>query len=301
MLPPTLKPNDKITIVSPSGNINPEYIDGAVNTLQSWGYTVNEGEFCRSEYGRFAGTEAQRIADLQNALNDIDTRAILCSRGGYGLSQIIDKLDFSTFKHSPKWLIGFSDITILHNAINNTGIASIHSVMAKHLTELNAQSDAVLQLKNILSGNFPDYEIQNHSFNRNGETEGKLVGGNLSVLAGMRGTSFDIDYCNKILFIEDVEEEPYHIDRMIQNLRLGGVFSVISGLIVGQFSDCNEDPRMMKTIYGIISDAVRDYKYPVCFNFPAGHVDNNLPLIFGNNATLTINTEVSNLNFRATL
>lgn len=297
MLPTPLKKHDKICIISPSGSILPEYIDGATKLLENWGYSVLQGTHCREEYGRFAGTEAQRIADLQNALDDGSVRAILCSRGGYGLAQIIDKIDFSKFERSPKWLIGFSDITILHSAVNNRDIASIHSIMAKHLTELADDAPAVVQLKNILQGNFPEYEFRWENLNRTGVATGKLIGGNLSVLAGMRGTPFDLKYENNILFIEDVDEEPYHIDRMMQNLRLGGVLSSISGLIVGQFSDCTEDPRMMKTIKEIIADAVSSYNYPVCFNFQAGHVDNNLPLVMGSNVSLEVHNEASVLRF----
>lgn len=297
MLPAALKTNDKICIVSPSGNIVPEYIDGAAKVLENRGYKVTEGDFCRAEYGRFSGTEAQRISDLQKALDDSNIRAILCSRGGYGLAQIIDKLDFTEFEQNPKWLIGFSDITILHSVINNRNIASLHSIMAKHLTELPFDAQAVVRLINILEGNFPVYEFPWEKLNRTGIATGKLIGGNLSVLAGMRGTPYDLKYENNILFIEDTDEEPYHIDRMMQNLRLGGVLSSISGLIVGQFSDCVEDPRMMKTIEEIISNAVSDYNYPVCFNFQAGHVDNNLPLVMGSNVSLKVDREGSVLSF----
>ncbi len=297
MLPLFLKPDDIVGVISPSGCIAPEYIDGAVQLLEKWGYKVSEGEFCRIEYGRFAGTEKQRIADLQNALNDDSIRAILCSRGGYGLAQIIDKIDFTKFVQNPKWLIGFSDITILHSAVNNLNIASLHSVMAKHLTELSADLQPIELLKNILGGNLPVYELPFEKPNRIGSATGKLIGGNLSVLAGMRGTPFDLNFKNNILFIEDTDEELYHIDRMIQNLRIGGVLSEISGLIVGQFSVCEEDPRMMKSLMEIISDAVSDYNYPVCFNFPAGHVENNLPLVLGSNACLDINSKNTKLTF----
>ncbi|MFZ4582895.1 MAG: S66 peptidase family protein, partial [Paludibacter sp.] len=181
MTPPFLQPNDQIRIVSPSGVIDPTYIDGAIKAITSWRLQVTEGEFARAEYGRFAGTQEQRIADLQAALDDADVKAILCSRGGYGVAQIIDKLDFSKFTANPKWLIGFSDITILHSAISNLGIASIHGIMAKHLTELPASSELVQGLKDILFGTLPHYTIPTHHLNRNGSAQGKLIGGNLSV------------------------------------------------------------------------------------------------------------------------
>ena len=297
MNPPFLKPNDQIRIVSPSGSIHPELIDGAAKVLSSWGLQVTEGKFARSEYGRFAGTKEQRIADLQEALDDPNVRAILCSRGGYGMAQIIDKLDFTTFTKSPKWLIGFSDITILHNVITNLGIASIHGIMAKHLTELPADSEQVIRMKDCLFGNFPTYAIPPHQQNRTGQASGKLIGGNLSVLMALRGSQFDLPYQNDILFIEDIAEKPYHIDRMMQNLRFSGVLAQLSGLIVGQFSDCDEDPLMKQTISEIILNAVCEYTYPVCFNFPAGHVDYNLPLILGTNASLNVNEIEVKLTF----
>jgi len=288
MTPPFLLPNDQIRIVSPSGAIDPIYIDGAIKALTSWGLQVTEGKFARTEYGRFGGTKEQRIADLQTALDDAEVKAVLCSRGGYGVAQIIDKLDFTKFKAHPKWLIGFSDITILHNAISNLGIASIHGIMAKHLTELPENCEQVQLLKNILFDKMPHYELPAHELNRTGKAEGKLIGGNLSVLVGMIGTPFDLPYDGNMLFIEEIAEKPYHIDRMMQNLRLSGALAKISGLVVGQFSDCDEDPLMKQSIAEIILDAVKEYHYPVCFNFPAGHVDYNLPIVMGQEVEMDV-------------
>jgi muramoyltetrapeptide carboxypeptidase len=288
MTPPTLQSGDQIRIVSPSGAIDPSYIVGAKKALASWGLNATEGKFASTEYGRFGGTKEQRIADLQTALDDAEVKAILCSSGGYGVAQIIDKLDFTKFKANPKWLIGFCDITILHNAISNLGIASIHGIMAKHLTELPEDSEQVQGLKNILFGKMPHYEIPAHELNRTGKAEGKLIGGNLSVLVGMMGTPFDLPYEGNVLFLEEIGEKPYHIDRMIQHLRLSGALSDISGLNVGQFSDCDEDPLMKQSIAEIILDAVKEYHYPVCFNFPAGHVDYNLPLVMGREVEMEV-------------
>ena len=297
MTPTFLKPTDQIRIISPSGSIHPEYIDGAKKVLNGWGLKVTEGKFTRTEYGRFAGTPAQRASDLQQAFDDPEVKAILCSRGGYGLAQIIDDLDFTKFIHSPKWLIGFSDVTILHSALSNLGIASIHGMMTKLLSELPSNSEPTELLKKILFGEIPSYQLPSQKFNRRGCSEGKLIGGNLSVLMGLRGTQYDIKPGNAILFIEDIAEKPYQIDRMIQNLRFSGVMAKLSGLIVGQFSDCEEDPLMMQTIQEIILNAVDDYDYPVCFNFPAGHVDNNLPLIFGEKVNLKVTSIATELSF----
>jgi len=297
MLPPFLKQNDQLRIISPSGSINPEYIDGAKSVLEGWGLKVTEGRYARSEYGRFAGTPNERLDDLQQALDDPMVKAILCSRGGYGLSQIIDKIDFSGFLEHPKWLIGFSDITILHNAITNLGIASIHGIMTKQLTELPVESDSVDLLNKMLLGENPAYSISSHKLNKNGSSQGILKGGNLSVLMGLRGSQYDLNYSNTILFIEDIGEKPYQIDRMIQNLRFSGVLAGISGLIVGQFNEYEEDPLMMQDVSEIILNAVSQYDYPVCFNFPAGHVDNNMPIIIGAKVTLNVTTEGTELLF----
>lgn len=297
MKPAFLKPNDQIRIVSPSGCINPEFIDGAAKVLTNWGLQVTEGEFARTEYGRYAGTREQRIADLQAALNDADVKAILCSRGGYGIAQIIDKLDFTEFLKSPKWLIGFSDVTILHNAITNLGFASIHGIMAKHLAELSDDAEPAFRMREMLFGTMPTYTFPSHHLNRTGSASGKLIGGNLSVLMALRGSQFDLDYSGAILFIEDIAEKPYHIDRMMQNLRMSGVLANLNGLIVGQFTDCEEDPLMKKTVAEIILDAVRAYEFPVCLDFPAGHVDFNLPLMVGTEIQLEVSKEIAMLKY----
>ena len=298
MIPSFLRAGDNIHIVSPSGAIQPGFIDGATKLLSSWGLKVTEGKYARTAYGRFAGTKDERTADLQQALDDPNVKAILCSRGGYGLAQIIDKIDFSSFAKSPKWLIGFSDITILHNAITALGIASMHGIMTKYLTELPEESDQITSFKNLLFGTPSNFSIKPEAENRLGQAEGKLIGGNLSVMMGMRSTPFDLDFHNNILFIEDVGEKPYQIDRMMQSLRLSGVLKQISGLVVGQFSDYDEDPLMMQSVAEIILAAVSEYDYPVCFNFPAGHVDYNLSFVLGEQAELFVETDKVHLNYK---
>jgi len=297
MTPSFLKPKDQIRILSPSGIINPDFIDGSIKVLSSWGLKVTEGKYARTEYGRFAGTKEERTADLQLALDDPSVKAILCSRGGYGLAQIIDRIDFTAFTNSPKWLIGFSDISILHSTISNLGIASIHGIMGMHLSKLPVESDQVQNLKNILFGKPLVYNIPGEPNNRTGKAQGILIGGNLSVLTGLRGSKYDLKYQNAILFIEDVGEKPYQIDRLIQNLRLSGILGQLSGLIVGQFSECEEDPSMMQTMQEIILAAVNEYDYPVCFNFPAGHVDYNLPIILGAEVSLNVSENEAKLIF----
>ena len=287
---------DKIAIVSPSGAIDANYINEAKQVLESWGFVVQIGDSAYEKYGRFGGTQEQRIADLQQAMDDADTKAILCSRGGYGIVQIVDKLDFSKFLAHPKWVMGFSDVTVLHNAIGKLGIPSLHCIMAKHLTELDPSSDPVIKLKDVLNGNLPEYKLNRNSLNRQGIATGKLIGGNLSVFMALRGTRFDLDFSGAILFLEEISEQPYHIDRMMHSLRISGALSQLAGLVVGQFTDCPEDAQMMKTVHEIILDSVADYGYPVCFDFPAGHVDYNLPLVLG--ATVLLEVSVENVQLK---
>ncbi len=298
--PEFLKPGDEIRIISPSGNIEPELIDGAKLQIEKWGYKPMEGMFTRKVYGRFSGNEQERFTDLQQALDDPNVKAILCSRGGYGLAQIIDRIDFTRFQENPKWVIGFSDITILHEALLKNGVVSIHSGMAKQLTEQANDAQPNVLLENILKGKFPTYKVVANSNNRFGKAKGRLIGGNLSVFMGMRATPFDMQYKGGILFIEDVGEKPYQIDRMMQNLRLSGALSQLSGLIVGQFTETEEDPDMHATIYEIIANTVKDYSYPVCFNFSAGHIDDNYPLLMGADVTLNVDEQGSEIAFPIT-
>jgi muramoyltetrapeptide carboxypeptidase len=283
--PKYLKQNDKVVILSPSGKIETQWVEGLKAVLESYGLVVSVADHTLCAKGRFAGSDNERIQDLQEAINDAQVKAIFCSRGGYGLARIIDKIDFSALKSAAKWIVGFSDITALHNAFSRVGVASIHGIMAKHIT---LKADGLDNLMTMLFGGDVAYEVPAHDFNKVGEAEGELIGGNLSVLYGLRGTPFDLDYKGKILFIEDLGERLYHIDRMMQNLRLGGVFEQISGLVVGQFTDIDEDDSFDGGVYGVISEAVKGYDIPVCFNFPAGHVDNNQPLMLGGNYKLEV-------------
>ncbi len=299
--PDFLKKGDEIRIISPSGVIDNQFIDGAKSQLANWGYLPTEGMFTRKKYGRFAGTEQERYTDLQQALDDPKVKAILCSRGGYGLSQFIDRIDFTGFRKNPKWVIGFSDITVLHQALHRkTDHISLHSPMAKDITELSEKTEPLKILNNVLQGKISTYTVEADQHNREGSAKGKLIGGNLTVCINMRATPFDWDYENAILFIEDVGEEPYKIDRMMQNLRLSGVLGKISGLIVGQYTETEEDEEMNATIYQIIANAVKEYDYPVCFNFSAGHTENNLPLLMGATATLNVESKEAKLSFQTT-
>ncbi len=292
MFPSALKKQDKIAIVSPSGSIDEKYIDAVSELILEWGFVPVESEFARGKEGRFSGTVEQRITDFQAAIDNPEVKAILCSRGGYGLMQIIDFIDFTEFEINPKWIIGYSDITVLHAVASNLDVVSIHCSMARQLSELPKDSLILENLQNMLEGQKPSYTIPSHPLNRTGKAEGEVIGGNLSLIYALRGTHFDMDGYRKILFIEDIGEEPYQIDRMLHNLKMGGILENIDGLIVGQFTNYEEDPSMGGTVYELIVEAVAEYEYPVCFNFPVGHVDDNVPLLVGAEARFSVGGEV---------
>jgi muramoyltetrapeptide carboxypeptidase len=292
--------NDKspvARIISPSGVTLPEHLDGAATVLRSWGYRVTEGRYARASAGRFAGTDEERLYDLQSALDDPSLDLILCSRGGYGLVRIIDKLSFEGFAEHPKWVVGFSDITVLHASLNKQGFATIHGNMARYLAELPANNPGMHHLRAIPEGDFPIYRLPSHPLNRCGVAQGTLIGGNLSVLMSLRGTPFEPDYRDAILFVEDIGEQPYHIDRMLQNFRLSGVLQQLAGMIIGHFTDCPEDASMGKTIPEIILDAIAGYHYPVCFGFPAGHEEQNYPLVLGRKMKLAVGDKETVVDF----
>lgn len=267
-----------IRIISPSGAIDPMYIEQASARLCAWGYTVSEGAHARDKWGRFAGTDQDRLADLVEALRDPEVDFILCSRGGYGLQRIIDQVPPVT-----KPIIGFSDITALHQLSAYSDQFSIHGIMCKHIATLPEDSEPIQALRSLLADERMDYYWPAHPLNRNGAAFAPIVGGNLSVLYGLQGTRYGLrDELFReqfpILLIEDICERHYHIDRMIRNLKMSGVLAHLSGLIVGQFTDCEDDPLMGCTVYETIKEAVADYDYPVLFNAPVGHVEYNLPI-----------------------
>ncbi len=278
-----------IRIVSPSGAIDPAYIDGATARLRAWGYIVSEGAYARERWGRFAGTDDQRLTDLNQALQDPTVDAILCARGGYGLQRILDRVASVT-----KPIIGFSDITALHQAAGIDHMPSLHSIMCKHIATLPEESEPLQALRKALAGEAIEYRWANHPLNRPGIAEAPIVGGNLSVLYGLQATPWalgKLSYQFPILLIEDISERHYHIDRMIRNLRMSGVLAHLSGLIVGQFSDCEDDELMGGTVYETIKEAVADYDYPVLFNAPFGHVEHNLPLWLHRHASIDCSTD----------
>ena len=247
--PPFLQKGDKVVIVSPSSKIDQQILKGAKKRMESWGLKVAIGKHAGSSSGRYAGTIKQRLKDLQDAMDDPKVKAILCSRGGYGAVHLIDKIDFTAFCEHPKWLLGFSDITALHNLFQKNGYASLHSLMARHLTVEPEDDLCANYLKDILLGNIPSYMCEKHKLNKQGTAQGVLHGGNMAVAYGLRGTPYDIPAEGTILFIEDVSERPHAIERMMYNLKLGGVLEKLSGLIIGQFTEYEEDCSLGKELY----------------------------------------------------
>ena len=268
---------ERVHIVVPAGRIEMRFLDMARQRLESWGFRVTEGEHARQPLGRFGGTKRGRAEDLNEAFRDPDIQYILCARGGYGMVQIVDQLAAPTNKAVP---IGFSDITALHLMLGQYNVPCIHAAMAKHIAEYKKNYASVGALQALMTGEPLHYEIPPHPLNRPGKVEALLRGGNLSVLYGLQGTPYALrtdEPC--ILFLEDVGERAYAIDRMLNNLRLSGVLRKIKGLVVGNFSDYEEDPQMGGTLLERIRMMVEPYDYPVLFRFPAGHVTRNLPLV----------------------
>lgn len=293
----------QVHIISPSGCIDPILIDGAAERLTQWGYTVTIAPHAYDQYGRFAGTATNRLTDINNALADTRNDIILCSRGGYGLQQIADKiqvLEFPNDTHRPL-LVGFSDITILHNILALKQIPSLHASMCKYIATLPDDDPALHMLRHALCGEKMHYALPAHPLQRIGTVTGKLIGGNLSVLYGLQGTPYalsriiDQQTIPVILFIEDIAERHYHIDRMMHNLKMSGVLQRLGGLVVGQMTDCNDDTSMGCSVLQTIQQAVAEYDYPVLFNFPAGHVPQNKPLLLNTTWTLNITTQQATL------
>ena len=268
-----------IRIISPSGVIDPSYIDAACARLRAWGYKVSEGAHARDTWGRFAGRDEDRIADFNDAVKDKEVDMILCTRGGYGAQRILYDL-----LPANKPIIGFSDVTALHQYAGAFLQPTIHGLMCKHIATLPEDSEPIQAFQKILAGETMHYHWDDHPLNRHGYAEGRLVGGNLSVLYGLQATPWGLDMLKTfhrhkpILLIEDIGERHYHIDRMMRNLLMSEVLEYIGGLIVGQFTDCEEDPSMPLSIYETIKEVAAAYDYPIIFNAPVGHVEHNMPL-----------------------
>jgi muramoyltetrapeptide carboxypeptidase len=297
--PPKLNPGDKIGIVAPARKIEFDELNTAIDVFESWGLKVELGKNLFKEDHQFAGTDLQRAEDFQCMLDNPEIKAIFCARGGYGTIKILPLLSFKTFLKSPKWIVGFSDITALHAYLNNKiEVKSIHGIMPFNIKPENKDSAAVQSLKSALFNGLSQNLCENQSLNLQGEASGVLVGGNLSVLYSISGTRFDFDYKDKILVLEDLDEYLYHIDRMMMNLKYSDKLSKLKGLVVGGMTDMHDNKVAFgKTAYEIIFDAVKEYNYPVCFNFPVGHQNINLSLILGSRVNLVVNESETTLTY----
>lgn len=295
--PQTIQRGDKIRIVSPAGKLKPERVQPAVTWLEQQGYKVDIGQHVFAEHFQYAGTDTNRLADVQEALDDADCKAIICARGGYGTVRIIDELDFSEFIKYPKWVVGYSDITALHLAVNKLGCGSIHGTMPPFFFDKNGEANKNLKsLMDVLQGREVSYQFQTNKKQRQGTAEGEMIGGNLSLLTSLIGSEYELDTDGKILFVEDIDEYLYHIDRMMRQLKLSGKLDKLSGLIVGDFTEIkdNDDP-FGQTLEEIVWEVVKDYNYPVCFGLKAGHDDVNLALAFGQHYQLAVSNENTTL------
>jgi muramoyltetrapeptide carboxypeptidase len=289
--PPYLKRGDTIGIVCPAGYMPLEKVQTCISALYNWGYNVKCGTTIgSSSQNYFAGTDDERLTDFQQMLDDDSIRAILCARGGYGITRIIDRIDFEKFVQRPKWIIGFSDITVLHSHISSTyRISTLHAPMAGAFNDADPENKYLQFLHKSLEGKKATYIVQPHPFNRRGEAVGEIVGGNLALLAHCIGTASDFKTKGKILFLEDVGEYLYNVDRMMYQLKRAGKFKKLAGLIVGGFTDMKDTERPFgATAEEIIHDVVKEYDFPVTFGFPVSHEKENVSLKIGEGYKLKV-------------
>jgi len=264
--------------------------------LESWGLKVVIGKTIGQDRDQLAGPDWKRATDFQEMLDDPSIKAIWAAKGGYGTVRIIDRIDFEKFRKKPKWIIGFSDVTVLHSHLNNMNIETIHAMMA--ISAASATPEARESLRRSLFGEKIEYKIPTHPFNKKGKAKGEIVGGNLSVLYSIVGSKSEIDYKGKILFIEDLDEYLYHIDRMMMNLKRNGYFDGIAAVIVGGMTSMNDnDIPWGKNSEEIIQDVLKNYNFPIIYNFPAGHIKDNRALILGKTVSMEINDTESTVKF----
>ncbi len=293
---PVLKEGDTVAIVAPAGVVKKENIEEAIEILNQWGLNVILGKAVFNKSSVYAGSDQERLLDFQTAMDNPEVKAILCARGGYGTVRIIDKLDFTNFIKAPKWVVGFSDITVLHaHLMGQYGVPSIHGIMPNSYGD-NPHTVSLISLQKALFTDSYHYRFETHSASRRGEGNGILIGGNLSILYNLIGTDSDFESKDKILFIEDIGEYYYHLDRMMQAFKRAGKLQDLQGLLVGHFSEMKEGSMPFeKSVEEIIMDSVGEYNYPVCFGFSAGHVKNNLALGLGKQTQLSVNQDVSEI------
>ena len=295
IFPPNLKKGDTIAIVATARKNIEDNLKPAISWLKNWGLEVVIGSSIGLDHNQLAGTDEQRAADFQVQLDNLNIKAIWCVRGGYGTVRMIDLLDFTKFKQSPKWIVGFSDVTVLHSHLNTMGYASIHGIMP---VSSKASEEAKETLRKALFGEPIEYAVPCEFMNKYGTAKGELVGGNLSILYSLFGSPSAIDCSDKILFIEDLDEYLYHIDRMMINLKRNGCLESLKGIIVGGMTKMKDnDIPWGKNALEIIQDVTKNYNIPIIYNFPAGHMADNRALIFGKQVTMEVNDLESKVVF----
>ena len=298
--PELLKSGDTISILAPSGVLNnfDKKIEKAINIFKSWGLNVVLGNHIYDKNGHFAGTDKNREKDFQKALDNKNIKAIWCARGGYGAVRIIDKLNFDNYLKNPKWIIGFSDITVIHNKLNFLNSESIHAMMITGFEDIDQNNDSLSKLKNVLFGDSLSYSIASNKNNKTGKSEGIIVGGNLTLIQSTIGSKTELKMKDKILFIEEIGEYAYHIDRMLYSLKRAGYFENCKGLIVGQISDVKKNTTDFgRSINELILDVLDEYNFPILFDFPAGHEKTNFPIILGRKVILEVSKSDSKVIF----
>ncbi len=295
VIPPYLKAGDKVALVASSRKVSEADLAFAIETLKKWGLQPVQGKHLLSAHKQWAGTDDQRAEDLQWALDDSSIKAIFFARGGNGIIRVIDKLNFNKFTSDPKWLVGYSDVTLLHAQAHKLEVASLHAQM---LTVYGKNTESTESIRKCLFGENVKYVAGAHGSNRAGSAKGQMAGGNISLLHTLSGTAQDLDTVGKILFIEDIDENLHHLDRMMIHFKRTGKLEKLAGLMVGGLNDMKDDPIPFgMSAEEIVWDAVKEYKYPVCFGFPAGHMDRNLALYLGKEATLEITATESTLTY----
>ncbi|BDB54335.1 peptidase S66 [Flavobacterium ammoniigenes] len=294
--PPYLQKGDTVAILATARKHIVKSMQPTIDLLESWGLNVVIGKSIGLEENQLAGSDEQRAADLQEQLDNPNIKAIWCARGGYGTVRVVDLIDFTQFKKSPKWLVGFSDVTVLHSHLNTMGYKSIHGIMPISLAK--ASKEAIESLRLSLFGQPLQYAIDPHPMNRLGKATGEVVGGNLSILYSLLGSPSAIDCKDKILYIEDLDEYLYHIDRMMMNLKRNGCLESLKGIIVGSMTDMKDnDIPWGKNALEIVQDVTKQYNIPMVFNFPAGHIHDNRALILGATATIEVTENCSTVVF----
>ncbi|MDX2190285.1 MAG: LD-carboxypeptidase [Bacteroidota bacterium] len=291
VFPPFLKQGDTIVLVATARKITKPDIAFSIQVFESWGLTVHLSKYLFEANNQFAGTDDERLFDLQSAIDNPNIKAIFCVKGGYGTARIIDKVNFESFNKNPKWVCGFSDVTVLLMHLANIGFAGIHSIMPTQFPKENSKN-SIESLKQTLFGELATFQLKPHPLNINGKSKGKLIGGNLTIINNLIATSSDFDFENCILFIEDIDEYLYHIDRMLGHLFRTSKLNKLAGLIVGHFSDMKDNTVPFgKDSYAIISDYISNFNFPVVFGFPVGHEFDNLALIVGSEIKMDVDSQ----------